>query len=333
MRQNVSHFLILIAEVSVRKAGYCWKELPGDRLGELVYADEPTEDTPQSAEDPFRTYDPFDKEPALFRIFAELDPLDALTGTGRRPNRRSDPQLLEFGQALCNFANKYGLPEVGGLPGFPGERSTGRTLAWAIVEMRLAIALWDAVSTKNRRAISSIAKRDRKAGWCVDFMGYEFTPIGRVAQQFMQAVQPDWKVPSRPDDEFALAMQILESLIGSRADPKIEFCQSRPGILTLRMRAETLLSAMWLQLAMAVVENKQYRQCDQCGKPFELQRQYRGRQSREDKRFCGTNCRVISYQRRRALAKRMREEGKHLRTIAKAVESDMQTVKGWVGEE
>ena len=67
---------------------------------------------------------------------------------------------------------------------------------------------------------------------------------------------------------------------------------------------------------------------DHCGKPFELTPQI----NRADRIFCTDNCRVKSYQRRRKQAIAMRAEGTALREIARTLNSDLPTVKRWVGE-
>jgi predicted nucleic acid-binding Zn ribbon protein len=80
------------------------------------------------------------------------------------------------------------------------------------------------------------------------------------------------------------------------------------------------------QLAESVIDEKTYRQCLFCDKPFEVSQQ----RSRSDREYCSGTCRVKAYQRRRKRAIKMREEGSALSAIAKAVGSDVKTVKKWV---
>jgi predicted nucleic acid-binding Zn ribbon protein len=90
----------------------------------------------------------------------------------------------------------------------------------------------------------------------------------------------------------------------------------------------SLTQVLNIQLVMAIVEGKTYHNCDQCGKPFELTPQI----NRADRIFCSDNCRVKAYQRRRKQAIAMRAKGTALRVIAKKFNTDLQTVKRWVGE-
>jgi predicted nucleic acid-binding Zn ribbon protein len=100
------------------------------------------------------------------------------------------------------------------------------------------------------------------------------------------------------------------------------------GVIRFKARAHTLLDAMKLQLAEAIVLAKSYRDCEHCGKPFEVTPQV----NRADRVYCSDNCRVKAYQRRRKQAIKMREDGDTLREIAKVLGSDMSTIKKWVGE-
>lgn len=335
------------AEVLVRKAGYRWQGTRKDPISRLVYADEVVAEQPASSGAPagelhtsegglFRIYNPFDKEPALFRIFAELGTPGSFFAGISQAAKRDETQTAQFEQELRAFANRYGIPTVENRLWNMLGQSSVQAIRHAVHEMRLAVTLWDAIKTRDRTTIASLAHWDAELGWQVEYEGYKISPVGRVTREFMRASCPDLVVPGRrrdKDDEFALGMEILEFLIAERVDARIEFFQPRRGVLALRMHVKTLMSSMWVQLAMAIVENKEYRRCELCGKPFELSQLHGRRHSRDDKQFCTTNCRVKSYQRRQTLARKMQSDGVKLRDIAKAVESDMKTVKGWLKEE
>lgn len=89
-----------------------------------------------------------------------------------------------------------------------------------------------------------------------------------------------------------------------------------------------LVDAMKIQLAIAVVEQKQYRDCQHCSKPFEVTPQI----NRSDRLFCSDNCRVKAYQRRKKQVIELRNQGESLRAIVKKSGSDMETVKKWIAE-
>jgi hypothetical protein len=63
----------------------------------------------------------------------------------------------------------------------------------------------------------------------------------------------------------------------------------------VRIVPSSLLTAMYLQLAAAVDENKQFQKCRHCGGHFELSPGV----NRADKIFCSESCRVMEYRRRK----------------------------------
>ncbi|HUE72337.1 MAG TPA: hypothetical protein VMP01_15745 [Pirellulaceae bacterium] len=87
-----------------------------------------------------------------------------------------------------------------------------------------------------------------------------------------------------------------------------------------------LWEAMLVQVAASLDERTNYRECDFCGKTFELTPSL----NRSDRLFCSDNCRVKAYQRRRKEAIRLRQKGKSLRQIVKATKSDLESVQKWV---
>src|SRR5262249_33240898 len=58
------------------------------------------------------------------------------------------------------------------------------------------------------------------------------------------------------------------------------------GDLKLTAKPSHLLAAMWLQLALAASEHKQYRACTVCENPFELSPET----ARTNRRFCSIAC-------------------------------------------
>ena len=87
-----------------------------------------------------------------------------------------------------------------------------------------------------------------------------------------------------------------------------------------------LIGALWLQFARAVERDSPFRQCAECGIWFELARGT----ARTDKLYCSTPCRTKAYRKRQAEAVRLHGEGRSLEDIARALESDPDTVWGWI---
>ena len=116
------------------------------------------------------------------------------------------------------------------------------------------------------------------------------------------------------------------------SDAHLAFWQPPRGPLAVRIEAPDMWTAMWLQFAIAIIEEKEYRRCKLCKKPFELGHKRKDRQSRADKEFCNVTCRVKFHQQRQVKARKMRAKGAKLQAIVKAVGADLQTVKRWVAE-
>lgn len=93
----------------------------------------------------------------------------------------------------------------------------------------------------------------------------------------------------------------------------------------LYLAPTSLLGAIWLQFAQAIEGNKQYRQCEQCRRWFEV-----GAQVREDAKFCKQACRSKSYRERKKEARQLHKSGLSLKEIAKRFDTKVTTVKGWI---
>ena len=87
-----------------------------------------------------------------------------------------------------------------------------------------------------------------------------------------------------------------------------------------------LIGAVWLQFARAVERDSKFRQCAECGIWFELA----PGTARADKLYCSTPCRTKAYRKRQAEAARLHGEGRSLEDIARELDSDPDTVRGWI---
>jgi transposase-like protein len=94
----------------------------------------------------------------------------------------------------------------------------------------------------------------------------------------------------------------------------------------LALRPTDLLTTLWLQFAMAVVENKEFRKCESCSRSFELSPEI----NRMSRYYCSNACRVKAYRGRKAKALRLSKSGKTIGQIAEVLESDEATVKKWL---
>ncbi len=69
-----------------------------------------------------------------------------------------------------------------------------------------------------------------------------------------------------------------------------------------------------------------FRQCAECGIWFELA----PGTARADKLYCSTPCRTKAYRKRQAEAARLHGEGRSIEDIARDLDSDPDTVRGWI---
>lgn len=98
--------------------------------------------------------------------------------------------------------------------------------------------------------------------------------------------------------------------------------------LKLRMVPTSLLGAMWLQLSQELTGGIKSRQCAECGKWFEISLEQSG--FRRNRQYCSDGCRMAAYRRRKERAVQLATEGIKPDQIAKELDSDPKTVRGWI---
>lgn len=130
---------------------------------------------------------------------------------------------------------------------------------------------------------------------------------------------------SRRNAELAQKLKSMLDLVIVNHSMGLRLVEEK-GAFVFSGHTRTLQSVVRLQLLLSLVERKTYRTCVHCGKPFEVSPAI----GRSDRTHCGQMCRVKAYQRRRKQAEMMRADGVALRDIARELETNMQTVKGWV---
>ena len=102
------------------------------------------------------------------------------------------------------------------------------------------------------------------------------------------------------------------------------------GVDSARMTFEprTLLAGMWLQMALSIARNKQFRACKFCGSLFEVSTTETG--SRTDREFCSGSCKTKDYRHRKRVARQLSAEGSSLSAIAGHVSTNKATIKRWL---
>jgi hypothetical protein len=273
-------------------------------------------------------YVPLAAFPGLFRMLADTEPSrDGIKAFADR-----------FGPLGGDIAERILLCDP------PNTKSvmlgTGEPLAaWSdeILTMRYAIDIWGAARTGD------VARLERVIHWKPDGSGVEIAGHPDVPRgQLPEA--PAWVERTTiahtdfgdgvlerfvPGDLVQPALHYLQSKINEklegRASPRLLWDADRER-LGLYIMPTGLVGALWLQFARAVERDSRFRRCAECGLWFELA----PGTARADKLYCSTPCRTKAYRKRQAEAVRLRAEGRSIEEIARDLESEPDTVRGWI---
>ena len=131
---------------------------------------------------------------------------------------------------------------------------------------------------------------------------------------------------------MALRDEVISRGLGSRPRQRgvVRLHMSRGA---LRIRPTNLLGVMWLQLAAAVEEGKNFRRCPARDCPvvwFEVSTGPLG--VREDAEHCSARCRHTAYRDRKASARQMHRDSIPVSEIAKRLKTDARRVRSWLGK-
>jgi len=138
--------------------------------------------------------------------------------------------------------------------------------------------------------------------------------------RYMRSVFEDWVAGTD-------AAEIQNQLNPGLSDVSVEFqIDQKRGGWKLETVPRNLISALWLQFVKAIVGNKQYKACVTCGKWIEVS----SAANRPDRRYCSEACKARHYRDRKEQAAKLATTGKRAATIAKELETDEQTVRGWL---
>jgi hypothetical protein len=227
---------------------------------------------------------------------------------------------------------------------------TGEPLAsWAkeILDMRQALELWKMVQKEDQDGLARhikwrgcsniqyIATTEDLAQWS-GAQGEDFIPLVERNDKF-------WKVENivnndcrsylidhaKKGDLMKPAMYFIQEWVNDhlagRVSPRLLWDPGDDEPLSLYEVPHSLIGALWLQFAQAIHGQKKFRLCE-CGTRFEVAPDT----ARKDKVFCSDACRARAYRRRKAEALRLYAQGKGIEDISQRVESNSETVRGWV---
>jgi len=273
-------------------------------------------------------YQPLAAFSGLFRGFADTEP-------SRDGIKAFADRFGPLGGDIEKQIPLYDQPNAMGVP-----LGTGEPLAaWndEILTMRFAIDIWEAARNGDVAILERVIHW-KPDGSGVEIAGHPGVPRGqlpeapaRVERAWIAGTHLGDDVLGRfvPGDLVKPALHYLQSKINEklegRASPRLLWDANRER-LGLYIMPAGLVGALWLQFARAVERDSQFRQCAECGIWFELA----PGTARADKLYCSTPCRTKAYRKRQAEAVRLHGEGRSIDDIARQLESDPDTVQGWI---
>jgi hypothetical protein len=131
--------------------------------------------------------------------------------------------------------------------------------------------------------------------------------------------------PERRRREDAKKLDWLFNVHLQHVQPRMSF---QPGLPpSLSYTPLTLLAAMWLQLALAIKDDKDFQACKFCRALFEISTAQTG--FRRHREFCSDSCKTKDYRKRKRTALRLLREGRPLARVAKELETEPATIRRW----
>ena len=131
--------------------------------------------------------------------------------------------------------------------------------------------------------------------------------------------------PEHHRKENASKLNWLFNLHLQRVQPRMSFQDGLPARLSYKPL--TLLAAMWLQLALAITDDKEFQACKFCRDLFEISTAQTG--FRRHREFCSDSCKTKDYRKRKRTALRLLRERRPLATVAKELDTDPATIRRW----
>ncbi len=272
-----------------------------------------------------RRYKPMRESTGMFRSFADIVP-----GTD--------------GQGIIVFANEFG-PLGSPPPGFrlnaPTMNLPESPIKWdllgiwllAIAEMRELVSLWELIKGGHKARLGQHIEWDGQTKvyyntWPDPILAggdrgdreliFSVGRNGHLLEQFMPG---DIVVPAK-----VYLQQRVNYWLEASASPRLVW-DAASSRMDLKFIPGSLLGAMWLQFARAIAGDRDFRQCKECGRWFELSPET----ARTNRLFCSGPCRSKAYRERQESAKKLQAKGWSLKEIATELGSDVPTVRGWVG--
>ena len=285
-------------EWGVATGGYHWIETAS---GETALTPKP--DRPGQ----FRRYRPFSKENAgLFRAFAELFPTtqDSVLDFANEYGMLGPPATRITLQGTKRNLRRPSLPDDFDLvrpadPDFFTDPDASGKYADLFAK---SIWSWSVQINKMGEAI------DAGEVVCTNTVRGQMDSVRATGMQIDDSVE-NWKAGMA----LGVSSFVDEGLQESMA-PRFSWSTDRDRF-ELRLTPRSLLGALWMQLALALTDEKSFHECEVCSHVIEISKDTTG--ARTDARFCSDACRAQAYRDRKKRARELAEEGRTATQIAK----------------
>src|SRR5262249_16845051 len=192
------------------------------------------------------------------------------------------------------------------------------------------VKLWDLAREGDRKGLAALVRCDGEQ-ISAFYTKYDARSTGWITKWWRDTSPEIFNLLSAPSDVVTAAWLVLQDEVGEVLDVLVRarFAWDREAVRpVLRLAPHGLFGAICLQFAQAIDGDRNYQACPVCGRWFELAPGV----NRADKLMCSDACRMRAYRQRQERARQMHAEGKNARQIAAELESDVATVKGWIGK-
>jgi hypothetical protein len=272
----------------------------------------------------FRSYDPLEEETGLFLTFAALEPTpESCLVFAHRYGLLGGPAEVDVPVTAEDPLSPSGKPRLG--ERFEVWRDEVR---W----MKHLVTLWKAARDRDRETLARFFR------WEVDTIVSTFPKIDILGPTDWrsQGVARNANVQRFRDKPlFSRGVLVGPALLFLREALDRELTRgvhrrmlwSAPNCAPLMMDCpSSLLAVMYLQLAKAVETNGTFTQCPQCRRFFKLAPGV----NRANRKTCSPTCRAYLYHSRIDTARKLHEQGKSAKAIAKELNAKIDIVRNWI---
>lgn len=208
--------------------------------------------------------------PSLFLTFAALTPTNK--------------------DEILSFAERYGRL------GDDWDYSSLHAWQRQIEAMRGAIKLWEAWKHRDRKSLAQMIWWGHKDGQdVIRYRTGDAFGVWGSSEHTDMPLGPDEVNGVRKGDLETAGMLVLQKLIGLGLGEIVIDLRPIDGHLRLSFLPLNLAGALWLQFALAVVGDYDYRSCEHCGKPFLVGPDA----NRTHRRYCKDSCKTMASRKRR----------------------------------